>query len=76
MIGAKRSILFYFNYFRCIFYSFTALSQNLEAWEEAKREIEKIPSHPNQPPAPPEKSQDKVPTLSARRDSAATVNGR
>jgi len=59
----------------------------LEAWEDAKKEIEKIPDHPNRPP----------PLLvgegesggggagagagsgegnAARRDSTATINGR
>ncbi|KAF8899608.1 hypothetical protein CPB84DRAFT_1924292 [Gymnopilus junonius] len=28
--------------------------KNLEAWEEAKREIEKIPEHPNRAPPPPD----------------------
>ena len=74
MIGAKRSIFFLPSI--SVAFIIHLLPQNLEAWEEAKREIETIPSHPNQAPAPPEKSQDKVPTLSARRDSAATVNGR
>ncbi|KAG5652043.1 hypothetical protein H0H81_006493 [Sphagnurus paluster] len=55
------------------------ISQNLEAWEEAKKEIEKIPDHPNQIPV---SSQESGPThdvagppLSNRRDSMATVNG-
>ncbi|KAF7308683.1 Sorting nexin-41 [Mycena chlorophos] len=50
--------------------------KNLEAWEEAKREIEKIPEHPNQPPpaeAGPSTASGPTP---ARRDSTATVNGR
>lgn len=76
MIGAKRSIFFSPIISVAFVIHTRLLPQNLEAWEEAKREIEKIPSHPNQAPAPPEKSPDKVPTLSARRDSAATVNGR
>jgi len=42
--------------------------KNLEAWEEAKKEIEKIPDHPNRPPS----SQG----TDVRRDSTATVNGR
>ncbi|KAF9526137.1 hypothetical protein CPB83DRAFT_858403 [Crepidotus variabilis] len=50
--------------------------KNLEAWEEAKQEIEKIPPHPNKAPPAPEKSPDKGPGPSARRDSVATVNGR
>ena len=55
--------------------------QNLEAWEEAKKEIEKIPDHPNKAPAPPDTASspsggDPVPSSSNRRDSTATVNGR
>lgn len=57
--------------------------QNLEAWEEAKREIDKIPDHPNTvPPPPPQQPQDAVggvvagPSGGGRRDSTATVNGR
>lgn len=53
--------------------------KNLEAWEEAKKEIEKIPDHPNQIPV---SSQESAPThdvagppSSNRRDSMATVNG-
>jgi len=46
----------------------------LEAWEEAKREIEKIPPHPNRGP---ENTVEKMaPNSSNRRDSAVTVNGR
>jgi len=45
--------------------------KNLETWEEAKREIEKIPSHPNRAPA--KTTESPAPN---RRDSAATVNGR
>ncbi|KAI0060944.1 hypothetical protein BV25DRAFT_1806376 [Artomyces pyxidatus] len=50
--------------------------KNLEVWEEAKREIEKIPDHPNR--IPPEQV---VPNPNAgpstvRRDSTATINGR
>ncbi|KAJ2934867.1 hypothetical protein H1R20_g2217, partial [Candolleomyces eurysporus] len=55
--------------------------KNLEAWEEAKKEIEKIPDHPNKAPAPPDAASspsggDPVPSSSNRRDSTATVNGR
>ncbi|KAJ2919453.1 hypothetical protein MD484_g897, partial [Candolleomyces efflorescens] len=55
--------------------------KNLEAWEEAKKEIEKIPDHPNKAPTPPETASspsggDPVPSSSNRRDSTATVNGR
>jgi len=47
--------------------------QNMEAWEEAKREIDKIEEHPNRLPdsVPPDPSPPKP-----RRDSTATVNGR
>ncbi|KAI0033670.1 hypothetical protein K488DRAFT_47235 [Vararia minispora EC-137] len=51
--------------------------KNLEAWEEAKREIAKIPDHPNR--MPPQEGQDAVAPVagpSQRRDSTATVNGR
>ncbi|TFY69663.1 hypothetical protein EVG20_g3046 [Dentipellis fragilis] len=57
--------------------------KNLEAWEEAKREIAKIPEHPNR--ARPEQPQSpragpsmpaSVPAPTPRRDSTATVNGR
>lgn len=50
--------------------SFSA--QNLEAWEEAKREIDKIGEHPNKLPesVPPDPSPPKP-----RRDSTATING-
>ncbi|KAF5338617.1 hypothetical protein D9611_012815 [Ephemerocybe angulata] len=57
--------------------------KNLEAWEEAKREIEKIPDHPNKAPGPPETGPssstspgEMAPSPSNRRDSTATVNGR
>ncbi|RXW20676.1 hypothetical protein EST38_g5187 [Candolleomyces aberdarensis] len=54
--------------------------KNLEAWEEAKKEIEKIPDHPNKAPAPLDTASspggDPVPSSSNRRDSTATVNGR
>ncbi|KAJ3550331.1 hypothetical protein NMY22_g536 [Coprinellus aureogranulatus] len=56
--------------------------KNLEAWEEAKREIEKIPDHPNKAPSPPEagpsgSSDERIaPSPANRRDSTATVNGR
>ncbi|EMD39045.1 hypothetical protein CERSUDRAFT_112741 [Gelatoporia subvermispora B] len=46
--------------------------KNLQAWEEAKAEIAKIPDHPNRPP--PEEAANGVPP--ARRDSTATINGR
>jgi len=47
--------------------------KNLEAWEEVKREIDKIEEHPNKLPetAPPDPSPPKP-----RRDSTATINGR
>lgn len=58
--------------------------KNLEAWEEAKREIAKIPDHPNKSPTPLEPTPTKTAphvamlagTSSNRRDSTATVNGR
>jgi len=51
--------------------------KNLEAWEEAKKEIDKIPNHPNQMPAPEAGATSAAgPSGMARRDSTATVNGR
>jgi len=59
--------------------------QNLEAWEEAKKDIDAIPDHPNKSPSQPlvsnnTRSQDKThstgPSGTNRRDSTATVNGR
>lgn len=47
--------------------------KNLEAWEEAKKEIEKIPDHPN---TLPNSAEHPGGSTSARRDSTATVNGR
>lgn len=61
--------------------------QNLEAWEDAKREIARIPDHPNRAP-PAEQAQVGSPVpgavgvgagaggSAARRDSTATINGR
>ncbi|KDR67973.1 hypothetical protein GALMADRAFT_257496 [Galerina marginata CBS 339.88] len=49
--------------------------KNLNAWEEAKREIEKIPEHPNKAPPPPEQASSPA-GPSARRNSSSTVNGR
>jgi sorting nexin-4 len=50
-------------------------NQNLEAWEEAKREIEKIPEHPNRAPIPEQGAAVAVdPPI--RRNSTSTVNGR
>ncbi|KJA15244.1 hypothetical protein HYPSUDRAFT_394888 [Hypholoma sublateritium FD-334 SS-4] len=49
--------------------------ENLEAWEEAKREIEKIPDHPNKVPAP-EQGPEGPSSPTARRNSSSTVNGR
>jgi hypothetical protein len=49
--------------------------QNLEAWEEAKKEIAKIPEHPNRIPS--ERTGVSVAGPSTtRRDSTATINGR
>ncbi|KAI0044743.1 hypothetical protein FA95DRAFT_218862 [Auriscalpium vulgare] len=58
--------------------------KNLEAWEEAKREISKIPDHPNRIPPEQVQAQSPPPAMSpgakkdsaARRDSSATINGR
>lgn len=54
--------------------------KNLEAWEDAKKEIEKIPDHPNRPPLPlvgeGESGVVGGEGKAARRDSAATINGR
>ncbi|KAJ3814174.1 hypothetical protein EV368DRAFT_34672 [Lentinula lateritia] len=46
--------------------------KNLEAWEEAKREVEMIPDHPNKLPSPSAPQ----PSTSTRRDSTTTLNGR
>ncbi|KIJ61987.1 hypothetical protein HYDPIDRAFT_158579 [Hydnomerulius pinastri MD-312] len=48
--------------------------KNLEAWQAAKKEIEKIPDHPNSIP-PPQDTHGAGPS-NLRRDSTATVNGR
>ncbi|EGN92207.1 hypothetical protein SERLA73DRAFT_191464 [Serpula lacrymans var. lacrymans S7.3] len=50
--------------------------KNLEAWKEAKKEIEKIPDHPNRLPSSKDTSNGVGPGPSTRRDSTATVNGR
>ncbi|KAJ6496798.1 hypothetical protein DFH09DRAFT_1205038 [Mycena vulgaris] len=51
--------------------------KNLEAWEEAKKEIDKIPDHPNHAPPPEAESTSAAgPSSMPRRDSTATVNGR
>lgn len=49
--------------------------QNLEAWEEAKNEIEKIPDHPNKA-SPPQQPGVGGAGTAVRRDSVTTVNGR
>ncbi|KAH7927855.1 hypothetical protein BV22DRAFT_1117956 [Leucogyrophana mollusca] len=52
--------------------------KNLEAWQAAKKEIEKIPDHPNTIPSPQNgaaTTQTAGPS-NLRRDSTATVNGR
>jgi len=46
--------------------------KNLAAWEEAKAEIAKIPDHPNR--IPEDTTNGK--TVTNRRDSTATINGR
>lgn len=60
--------------FRCAPAVSVILSQNLEAWQAAKKEIEKIPEHPNSTPSS-QHAQAASPS-SLRRDSAATINGR
>ncbi|KAF8801307.1 hypothetical protein BYT27DRAFT_7226883 [Phlegmacium glaucopus] len=54
--------------------------KNLEAWEEAKREVEKIPDHPNKAAQISEEqvmpSASNPMSPSARRNSATTINGR
>ena len=55
----------------CMKLSFS--SQNLEAWEEAKKEVAQIPDHPNRLP---EGVDANGPSTNGRRDSTATVNGR
>lgn len=51
--------------------------KNLEVWEEAKKEIEKIPDHPNRPPLSQGTSAvGAALSRGVRRDSTATVNGR
>lgn len=49
--------------------------QNLEAWEEAKKEIAKIPEHPNRIPSERTGASAAGPSTT-RRDSTATINGR
>jgi len=57
---------------------FNVSQQNLEAWQEAKQEIDKISDHPNK--APEEEIAVRSPTQqnpgAIRRDSTATINGR
>ncbi|KAH7881801.1 hypothetical protein F5I97DRAFT_1818311 [Phlebopus sp. FC_14] len=48
--------------------------KNLEAWQAAKKEIEKIPDHPNSAPSPQD-ARGRGPS-NLRRGSSATVNGR
>ncbi|KAH0836572.1 hypothetical protein J3R83DRAFT_8272 [Lanmaoa asiatica] len=48
--------------------------KNLEAWQAAKKEIEKIPEHPNSTPST-QHAQAASPSH-LRRDSTATINGR
>lgn len=55
--------------------------QNLEAWEEAKKEVDSIPDHPNKlPPVSASgnttEEASATPSGTNRRDSVATVNGR
>lgn len=67
-------------YFCHFLISSDLLLQNLEAWEEAKKEIEKIPEHPNKmpspPPPPPPEAGEAGPSPMSKRDSTATLNGR
>lgn len=49
--------------------------KNLETWQAAKREIEKIPDHPNSMPAT-QSGKGAAGSSNTRRDSSATVNGR
>ena len=49
--------------------------QNLEVWEEARKEIAKIPEHPNRIPSERAGASAAGPST-ARRDSTATINGR
>ncbi|KAI0285903.1 hypothetical protein BGY98DRAFT_943951 [Russula aff. rugulosa BPL654] len=49
--------------------------KNLEAWEEAKKEIAKIPEHPNRIPSERASASAAGPSTT-RRDSTATINGR
>ena len=64
--------------FRQTLFDIHLLPQNLEAWEDAKKEIEKIPDHPNKIPSPPEPTTatGEAGPSTVRRDSSATVNGR
>ncbi|GJE91123.1 Phox homology domain and BAR domain-containing protein [Phanerochaete sordida] len=49
---------------------------NLEAWEEAKKEIDQIPEHPNRMPEGQSPSANGGGAVNGRRDSTATINGR
>lgn len=51
----------------------TFLSQNLEAWEEAKREVEKIPDHPNR--MLEETVEDSGGVANGSRESTSTIDG-
>ncbi|KAG6919002.1 hypothetical protein DXG01_010241 [Tephrocybe rancida] len=50
--------------------------KNLEAWEEAKKEIAKIPDHPNHSTASQEPTAEGSAPSGTRGDSTTTVNGR
>jgi hypothetical protein len=55
--------------------SLILIGQNLEVWEEAKKEIAKIPEHPNRIPSERAGASTAGPST-VRRDSTATINGR
>jgi sorting nexin-4 len=54
-----------------------SISQNLEAWEDVNKEIQKIPDHPNRMPEPSDANANTMAKQppNPRRDSSATING-
>ncbi|EIN06112.1 hypothetical protein PUNSTDRAFT_54425 [Punctularia strigosozonata HHB-11173 SS5] len=50
--------------------------KNMEAWEEAQKEIAKIPEHPNHPPESEGQGKGTQDAGRPRSDSTATINGR